>query len=89
MQPEAKMMQTEALEIPANAAMLTIAQVAELLHVHPNSVRRWTNEGLLHCYRVGIRGDRRFSADDIAEFIESGGGKPNGHKPNGHKPNGI
>lgn len=51
--------------------MLTISDVARLLHVHQNSVRRWANAGLLRCYRVGIRGDRRFKADEVNQFLES------------------
>ena len=50
--------------------MLTLAEVAKLLRVHPNSIRRWTNLGLLKCYRVGVRGDRRFAADELDEFLE-------------------
>jgi excisionase family DNA binding protein len=34
---------------------LTIAQVAEKLGVHKNSVRNWISEGLLPAYRVGPR----------------------------------
>ena len=50
------MMQTGTLEAQANIRMLTIAQVAQLLHVHPNSVRRWTNEGLLNLdYPDGLK----------------------------------
>lgn len=52
--------------------MLTIAQVSRRLHAHPNSVRRWANQGLLKCYRFGLRGDRRFSASDVEQFLQSG-----------------
>ena len=51
--------------------MLTVSEVARLLKVHPNSVRRWANEGLLTVYRVGRRGDRRFRVDDINQFLGS------------------
>ena len=54
---------------PPNGELLTISEIARLLHAHPNSVRRWTNEGLLKCYRVGKRGDRRFAASDVNEFL--------------------
>ena len=53
---------------------LTVTEVAQLLHVHPNTVRRWANQGLLRVYRVGPRGDRRFRAEDVARFLEFGGG---------------
>ncbi len=41
------------------------------LHLHDlsQSVRRWADAGLLDCYRIGIRGDRRFLADDVEEFL--------------------
>ncbi len=51
--------------------MLTVNDVARLLHVHPNSVRRWADMGLLRSYRVGLRGDRRFSPGDVARFLRS------------------
>ena len=51
--------------------MLTVSEVARLLKVHPNSVRRWANQGLLKVYRIGRRGDRRFRVDDINQFLGS------------------
>ena len=56
--------------------LLTVAQVAQLLNAHPHSVRRWADSGLLHCYRIGFRGDRRFQPDDVDEFLIA---KTNGH----------
>ena len=52
---------------------LTVTEVAQLLHVHPNTVRRWANQELLRVYRVGPRGARRFRAEDVAKFLEFGG----------------
>ena len=51
--------------------MLTVNDVARILNVHPNSVRRWSNQGLIKVYRVGRRGDRRFRRADLAMFLES------------------
>jgi excisionase family DNA binding protein len=51
------------------ALMLTTSEVARLLNVHINTVRRWSNQGVLKTYRIGSRGDRRFSRDDLAEFL--------------------
>jgi excisionase family DNA binding protein len=48
---------------------LTVREVADLLHVHTNTARRWSDLGLLKSYRVGPRGDRRFKAEDINAFI--------------------
>jgi len=50
-------------------SMLTAAQVARLLNVHINTVRRWSNLGILKAYRIGPRGDRRFSKDEVARFL--------------------
>ncbi len=52
-----------------NSAMLTISEVAHLLNVHINTVRRWSNQGLLKSYRIGSRGDRRFKKTDIENFL--------------------
>jgi excisionase family DNA binding protein len=52
-----------------NGNLLTVTQVAELLNAHPHSVRRWADSGLLDCYRIGFRGDRRFKPDDVDAFL--------------------
>jgi excisionase family DNA binding protein len=50
-------------------AMLTPRDVASLLSIDINTVRRWTNQGLLKAYRIGPRGDRRFRKEDIDLFL--------------------
>jgi excisionase family DNA binding protein len=50
-------------------SLLTVKEAARLLHVHPNTVRRWHDIGLLSAYRVGPRGDRRFRLEDIERFL--------------------
>ena len=49
--------------------MLTVREVAKLLHVHSNTLRRWADQGLIKAYRITSRGDRRFRRDDIARFL--------------------
>ena len=49
--------------------MLTASDVARLLNVHVNTVRRWSNQGILKAYRIGSRGDRRFHEADITSFL--------------------
>ena len=49
--------------------MLTASDVARLLNVHVNTVRRWSNQGILKAYRIGSRGDRRFNEEDITDFL--------------------
>jgi len=45
--------------------MLTVSEVAQLLYVHSNTLRRWTEKGMIKAYRIGPRGDRRFRREDI------------------------
>ena len=49
--------------------MLTVKDVARLLHVHVNTARRWSDQGILKSYRITRRGDRRFKQEDIARFL--------------------
>jgi excisionase family DNA binding protein len=49
--------------------MLTVQEVAAMLHVHVNTVRRWSNRGLLKAYQINRRGDRRFRQEDVALFL--------------------
>jgi len=49
--------------------MLTVREVARLLHIHPNTLRRWSNRGRIRAFRITPRGDRRFRRGDIARFL--------------------
>ena len=49
--------------------MMTIAEVSRILHIHPNTLRRWADKGVIKSYCITSRGDRRFMARDIEAFI--------------------
>lgn len=49
--------------------MLTLREVAQLLHVHPNTLRRWSDAGRISAYRVNPRGDRRFKKENIERYL--------------------
>lgn len=49
--------------------MLTVREVARLLNIHSNTVRRWSDRGIITAYRITHRGDRRFRREDIAHFL--------------------
>ena len=50
-------------------ALLSVAQAALLLGVHPNTVRSWTDAGRLTAYRINARGDRRFRRGDVERIL--------------------
>ena len=49
--------------------MFTTRELAKFLNVHINTVRRWSDQGVIKSYRIGPRGDRRFSKDDVLSFL--------------------
>ena len=59
--------ETEILE--EATSLLSTKDVARLLNVHINTVRRWAIEGGLKSFRVSPRGDRRFYADDVGTLL--------------------
>ena len=65
--------------------MLTVREVARLLHIHPNTLRRWSNKGRIKAYRITPRGDRRFKRADIARFLA----ELNAHRGDGREVNSI
>jgi excisionase family DNA binding protein len=61
--------------------LLTARQVARLLNVHVNTVRRWNDRGILKAYRIGPRGDRRFNKADVDMFLAGNGQRDNESEP--------
>ena len=51
-------------------SMMTVKEVAAILHVHPNTIRRWEKKGLLKSYSIGPRHNIRFSQEDILELLD-------------------
>ncbi|MGI2336686.1 MAG: helix-turn-helix domain-containing protein [Dehalogenimonas sp.] len=65
--------------------MLTSNEVAVILNVHINTVRRWSNQGTLKSYQLGPRGDRRFRREDIDAFLAGHHNKGNGASGSGEQ----
>jgi excisionase family DNA binding protein len=64
--------ETKAKKKPARNdpdALLTTAEAAEILNVHINTVRRWSDKGIVETYRIGSRGDRRLRQGDIDKLL--------------------
>jgi excisionase family DNA binding protein len=49
--------------------MLTVREVALLLSIHVNTVRRWSDQGKIKATRISQRGDRRFKLEEIKRFL--------------------
>ena len=45
-----------------------ISEVAEMLGVHPDTIRNWESEGFVIPTRIGTRGDRRYTVENIQEI---------------------
>jgi excisionase family DNA binding protein len=48
---------------------LTVRETAALLRAHPNTVRRWAQQGVLQAWRIGPRKDRRFLRVDVLRLL--------------------
>ena len=49
--------------------VLGVEVAARLLHIHPNTLRRWSKDGRIQAYRIAPRGDRRFKQEEITRFL--------------------
>lgn len=56
-------------EADGSNSLLTAKEVARRLKVHINTVRRWSDLGILRSYRIGPRHDRRFLKEHVDRFI--------------------
>ncbi len=52
--------------------LISVAQAAARLGVHPNTIRAWTDAGRLPAYRINVRGDRRFRREDVEMLLAEG-----------------
>ncbi len=50
--------------------LIPIRDAARILAVHANTLRRWSDHGIIEAYRLGTRGDRRFMRDDVLNLLE-------------------
>lgn len=51
--------------------LLKLLDVAKILNVNPETLRRWDRSGKLVAVRIGSRQDRRYNVADIAKIVNS------------------
>ena len=51
--------------------LLTIRQLAEILNVHVETLRRWDKNGKLKAIKVNDRGDRRYKPEDLEKLMKT------------------
>jgi len=51
------------------APLFSVNQVANIFHVHPSTLRRWSDQGLIRSFRLNSHGDRRYRKFDVYHFI--------------------
>ena len=54
---------------PAPSPMLKTGEACRILCIHSNTLRRWSEQGIITAYRIGPRGDRRFRREDVAALL--------------------
>ena len=54
-----------------NNKLFKLSEAAELLNVHPNTLRKWDKKDILKAVRFGERGDRRYRKEDLLKLIEN------------------
>jgi excisionase family DNA binding protein len=52
--------------------LLTLSEAAQILKVHPNTLRLWDKNGILKAVRIGVKKTRRYRKEDIEMFIKEG-----------------
>ena len=59
--------------------LLTVREASRLLYINSNTLRRWSDRGIIKAYRVNHRGDRRYRPQDIDNLLselKANGGSP-------------
>lgn len=58
--------------VASDKIMLRSGEAAQLLGIHTNTVRRWSDKRILKAYIISSRGDRRFRRVELESFLKRG-----------------
>lgn len=50
--------------------IITLAEASAMLGLHPNTLRKWDNNGFLKAIRFGPRKDRRYRKSAIIKVLK-------------------
>ena len=50
--------------------LVPVGEASQILNVHPNTLRKWSDRGLIPSFRIGLLRDRRFAVEDLLAFLE-------------------
>ena len=51
------------------SSLLSVQEMASQLRVRPDTIRRWSDQGMLKAYRLGRRGNRRFQRPNVMDDL--------------------
>ena len=57
--------------MPDDDQLLTVAQVAERLQLHPETIRRWIREGRMKAITLGTRSGFRIRQSELDRLTET------------------
>ena len=57
-------------DVATDTRVVRVGEASQILSVHPNTLRKWSDKGLIPSYRIGRRRDRRFAVIDLLAFME-------------------
>lgn len=61
--------------------MIPTGEACRILHIHSNTLRRWSDQYIIRAYRIGPRGDRRFRREDVYDLLGNDHTKPDIYPP--------
>ncbi len=51
------------------SSLMTSGEAARLLNIHANTLRRWSDNGIINVLRICARGDRRYDREEVIKLV--------------------